>query len=90
MKGIKDVFIFDKGEGMLSRFTALFLWDKSLSGETCACVIFGEDNKTPVINSWRHPIYNPFLGKRINYVDLNDFCAEIVRDKLKTYNSKDE
>lgn len=85
---IADVLIFDNGGKTADRFTVCFPWDKNpQAGTIVACVGMGETPFAP--NGFcqhSNAMVGEHLGKRINYVDLNNDCAKVIRNELAAYN----
>ena len=90
MHSIKDVLIFrSRDKTVADPITVCFPWDKS--GNLVACVGMGETPFHPQ-GFCQHStaLIGPHLGLPVNYVDLNDDCAKVIRLELMAYNEAPE
>jgi hypothetical protein len=88
IKSIKDVRIYDNGGETADRFSVCFPWDIVEGTAFVACVGMSEAPYHPQ-GFCQHctALEGEHLGKRIDYVDLNDDCARVIREELAAYNA---
>ncbi len=85
MKAIKDVLIFRSRDAVADPITVCFPWDTH--GKYVASVGMGDAPFHPQgFCQHGEALIGPHLGERINYVDLNDDCAKVIRLELAAYN----
>ncbi len=90
MHSVKDVLIFRSHDKTVADpITVCFPWDSrpSLYSTLVACIGMGETPFHPQgVCQHGEAIVGPHLGAPMNYVDLNDDCAKVIRLELAAYN----
>jgi len=93
IRTIKDVLIFHtiaQDDPKVQVFDVAFPFDlNAQSGTICALmtiILHGDAKRQIQRGQWCQPINNPYLGTKVNYVDVPDIVASAIRMELANYN----
>ena len=88
IRTLNDIRIYDNGGKTADRYTVVFLWDITNPAKRYVAMVgMGETPFHPQgFCQHTEGQDGAHLGKRINYVDLNDDCAKVVDMELAAYN----